>query len=175
MQYFFQTRWVTLQVIFISFFFLSSVYAQKNAFEVFQNPPDEAKPRAYWLWAHGNFDYTRIKEELRAFKEKGIGGLDIFDMGVADAYDIIPAGNPFMGDQMLDGIQFALEEAKKLDLKMGLSVSNGWNAGGVWTPPEEKIMRLLFWKDTLKGPVNLSEIGFPEIPLSSNRLIICSK
>ena len=163
-------RWVSQKIlisitVLIGIFFSPQVVeAQAQAAEVFKNPPDEARPRAYWLWAHGNFDYTRIKEELKAFKEMGVGGLDIFDMGIADAYDIIPSGNPFMGDQMLDGIQYALSEAKKLDLKMGLSVSNGWNAGGVWTTPDEMIMRLLFWKDTVKGPITLTEIGFPMIP-----------
>ncbi|MCB0630109.1 MAG: glycosyl hydrolase [Saprospiraceae bacterium] len=132
--------------------------------DLFQNPPEAAKPRGYWIWGHGNFDYTRIKEELKAFKEMGLGGVDIFDMGIADPLGIIPAGNPFLEEEMLDGVAFAMQEAAKLDLKMGFSVSNGWNAGGRWTEPDEMIMQLLFWKDTIQGPVNLTEIGFPEIP-----------
>ncbi|PHN08158.1 glycosyl hydrolase [Flavilitoribacter nigricans] len=132
--------------------------------DIFEHPPEAAKPRGYWIWGHGNYDYSRMKEELRAFKEMGLGGVDIFDMGIADPYGIIPAGNPFMGEKMLDGIVFAVNEAKKLDLPLGFSVSNGWNAGGDWTEPDEMIMRLLFWKDTIQGPVTLSEIGFPEIP-----------
>ena len=142
----------------------SSIWAQSKLQEIFLNPPADAKPRGYWVWAHGNFDYTRITEELEAFKEMGLGGLDIYDMGLADPYGIIPPGNAFMSDQMIDGIEFALKEAERLDLAMGLSVSNGWNAGGDWTTPDEMIMRLLFWQDTLKGPVKLSEVGFPEIP-----------
>lgn len=132
--------------------------------EIFHQPPEAAKPRGYWIWAHGNYDYSRMREELRAFKEMGLGGVDIFDMGIADPYGIIPAGNPFMGDAMLDGIVFAMNEAKQLDLPLGFSVSNGWNAGGDWTEPDEMIMRLLFWQDTIRGPVQLSEIGFPDIP-----------
>lgn len=132
--------------------------------EIFQNPPEAAKPRGYWIWAHGHYDYSRMKEELKAFKEMGLGGVDIFDMGIADPYGIIPAGNPFMGEKMLDGMVFAVNEAKKLDLPLGFSVSNGWNAGGDWTEPDEMIMRLLFWKDTLQGPLRLEEIGFPDIP-----------
>jgi hypothetical protein len=140
------------------------VKGQDRLEKIFLAPPEEAKPRGYWIWAHGNFDYATISSELKAFKEMGLGGVDIFDMGITDPLDIIPPGNPFMGEEMLDGIAFAMEEAGKLGLSMGLSVSNGWNAGGDWTEPDEKIMRLLFWKDTLQGPVNLSQIGFPEIP-----------
>jgi len=138
--------------------------AQSTVEEVFTNPPNDAKPRGYWLWGHGNFDYTRIKEELQEFKAKGLGGVDIFDMGIADPYEVIPAGNPFLGERMLDGIEFAAREAKKLDLPLGFSVSNGWNAGGEWTEPDEMIMRLLFWQDTISGPQSLTEVGFPEIP-----------
>lgn len=154
--------WIGL-FLFCSFASLS-VFGQNDLINIFQNPPEAAKPRGYWIWAHGNYDYATIKQELKAFKEAGLGGADIFDMGIADPYDIIPPGNTFMGEEMLDGIAFALREAKELGLAMGLSVSNGWNAGGDWTEPDEKLMRLLFWKDTLRGPAQLSEIGFPEVP-----------
>jgi hypothetical protein len=150
---------------FASLFFSPvCVQSQTDLKEVFLHPPEDAKPRGYWIWPHGNFDYSRIKEELSEFKEKGLGGVDIYDMGIRDPYDIIPAGNAFLSDQMMDGIEFALKEAKNHGLAMGLSVSNGWNAGGDWTKPDEMIMRLLFWKDTLEGPVTLDKIGFPEIP-----------
>ena len=76
--------------------------------ETFLNPPPEARPRGYWVWAHGNFDYDRITEELEAFAGMGLGGVDIYDMGIADPFDIIPPGNPFMSDIMLDGIVFSL-------------------------------------------------------------------
>jgi hypothetical protein len=156
---------VFVYVVFSVIFFSSTMtYSQHELQEIFLNPPDDARPRGYWLWAHGNFDYATIKEELKEFKKMGLGGVDIYDMGIADPYDIIPSGNQFMSDQMIDGIEFALNKAEELGLSMGLSVSNGWNAGGDWTKPDEMIMRLLFWKDTLQGPVELSRIGFPEIP-----------
>lgn len=143
---------------------INCLYAQDNLRELFENPPEEAKPRGYWIWAHGNYDFATIESELKAFKEMGIGGVDIFDMGIADRLDLIPPGNTFMGDKMLDGIEYALNIAKELDLQMGLSVSNGWNAGGDWTPSDEKLMRLLFWSDTVEGPARLEEIGFPVVP-----------
>jgi len=138
--------------------------AQSSLREIFENPPDEARPRGYWLWAHGNFDYATMQKELKEFSEMGLGGVDIFDMGIADPLDIIPSGNTFMGDEMVDGIAYALEIAKEHNLQMGLSVSNGWNAGGDWTTADEKLMRLLFWSDTVSGPLHLKEIGFPEVP-----------
>ncbi|MDP4679838.1 MAG: glycosyl hydrolase, partial [Cyclobacteriaceae bacterium] len=157
-------KFIFLVLLFVVFQPRLALTQSKSSADIFNNPPESAKPRGYWVWGHGNYDYTRIKEELKAFKEMGLGCVDIFDMGIADAYDIIPSGNPFMEDEMLDGISFALSEAKKLELRLGLSVSNGWNAGGKWTEPDEKIMQLLFWKDTIKGPKSISEIGFPVLP-----------
>ena len=116
-----------ISILFVCACFFSMpalVKAQTDLEEMFLNPPQDAKPRGYWIWPHGNFDYSRITEELREFKEKGLGGVDIYDMGISDPYDIIPPGNAFLSDQMMDGIEFALAEADKLNLAMGLSVSN---------------------------------------------------
>jgi hypothetical protein len=150
----------------VTIFMIGTVCAQKTANDIFNNPPQSAKPRGYWIWGHGIYDYSRITEELDAFKNMGLGGVDIFDMGIADPYDIIPAGPAFFSNEMLDGITFAITEAKKRGLSMGLSVSNGWNAGGDWTADDEMLMRLLVWMDTITGPANISEIGFPEVPVT---------
>lgn len=141
------------------------VFSQTALKDVFINPPHDAKPRGYWVWGQGNYDYTRIGEELKAFSEMGLGGVDIFDMGISDPLNMIPDGPLFMRREQLDGIGYAMREAKKLGLSMGLSVSNGWNAGGEWTTPDEMIMQLLFFKDTIQGPVSLSKTGFPVIPM----------
>ncbi len=152
--------------IFLIFLSVSYIVRGQTSMEkVFLDPPESAKPRGYWIWSHGNFDYATIREELQEFKAKGLGGVDIFDFGVSDRLDIIPAGPSFLSDEQLDGIAFALREAKKLDLSIGFSVSNGWNAGGDWTTPDEMSMQLLIWQDTLEGPVDLRAVGFPDIPM----------
>lgn len=156
-----------IRFFLFSYFIIStsfSLIAQSNLKTVFRNPPQEALPRTYWIWPHGNFDYTRIDEDLKAFKDVGLGGFDVFDFGVKDPYHIIPTGPKFLSDEQMDGICYALKRAKELDLKMGMSVSNGWNAGGEWTPVDERAMNLLFWKDTVEGPIQISKIGFPKIP-----------
>jgi hypothetical protein len=132
---------------------------------VFANPPDEARPRGYWVWPHGNFDYSVIRHELAEFRSKGLGGVDIFDLGVEDRKDVIPPGPGFMSPEQVDGIAFALEEAKRLGLKMGLIVSSSWNAGGTWTPPELAMMNLVAWREEVTGPTRVDRVlPFPELP-----------
>ena len=132
---------------------------------IFLKPPEEAKPRGYWVWPHGNFDYSTLRSELQEFKAKGLGGVDIFDLGVRDPRDVIPPGPGFMSPEQVDGIAFALEEAKRLGLKMGLIVASSWNAGGTWTPPEHAMMNLVSWSETNTGPLRYERVlPFPEVP-----------
>jgi hypothetical protein len=162
-----------LSLFFISIVFnfvCNNVNAQESLKSTFLSPPDEAKPRAYWLWGQGNYDYTQIARDLKSYKEMGYGGVDIFDLGIADPYNVVPSGPAFMSNEQLDGVVYALSEAKKLGLKMGMSVSNGWNAGGDWTTNDEMSMNLIFRKDTIQGPLKISEIRFPDIPRNFKKI-----
>ncbi len=40
----------------------------------FHQPPQEAKPSAYWLWLNGYANRDYFDTELRAFAEQGVGG-----------------------------------------------------------------------------------------------------
>src|SRR5690606_3154860 len=90
--------------------------------EGFANPSGTARAKVYWWWLNGYTDTLRLREELRAMKEAGIGGADIFEIGVPPASDpngTIPAGPAFMSPASLAAIKFALSEAKELGLEMG--------------------------------------------------------
>ncbi len=158
-------RWLIAGIL------LASIAVRAAAWEAlrqtFRDPPEEAKPRGYWIWPHGHFDYSAIRRELADFSAKGLGGVDIFDLGVQDRLKVIPPGPGFMSVEQVDGIAFALEEAKRLGLKMGLIVSSSWNAGGTWTPPELAMMNLVAWRETNAGPMRYERaLPFPELPES---------
>lgn len=107
--------------------------------EGFENPSGTALPKVYWWWLNGYTDSTRIKAELLAMKEAGIGGVDIFEIGILPASDpehMIPAGPAFMGDSSVQAIKLAVEEAGKLGMEVGLGLASSWNAGGNWVKPE---------------------------------------
>jgi hypothetical protein len=140
--------------------------------EGFQNPPVEARAKVYWWWLNGYVDSVRLKTELRAIKQAGLGGVDIFEIGLRQASDekgIIPAGPPFMGDESLKMIKIALDEAKKLDLEVGLGVASSWNAGGTWVEPKHASKTLYASKTVAKGGRALNmKLPFPEITPDRN-------
>src|SRR5687768_1150699 len=105
----------------------------------FGEPPDSARPKAYWWWLNGNVNPARLKQELVAMKAVGIVGVDIFDIGgpeVPNPDNMIPGGPAFMSEESLQYLKFAIEEAGNLGFEVNLSLSSSWNAGGNWTKPE---------------------------------------
>src|SRR5690606_20068698 len=91
--------------------------------EGFANPVGTARPKVYWWWLNGFIDRARIKEELHAIKDAGLGGVDIFEIGFRPD-GVVPAGPAFMSDSSLADIAFAIQEAGKLDLEVGLNLSS---------------------------------------------------
>lgn len=138
----------------------------------FINPPPSARPKVYWWWLNGNVNPVRLKEELIAMKNAGIAGVDIFDIGgpeVPNPDNMIPAGPAFMGEESLQSIKSAIDEAGKLGLEVNLSVSSSWNAGGSWTKPENAAKTLYFSKTIITGPERQkTHLAFPEITPDKN-------
>jgi hypothetical protein len=132
--------------------------------EGFKNPPMQARPRAYWAWINGNVNLPRLTYELEEYKDKGFAGVDIFDIGAEDPNKVVPEGNKFLGKESVDAIVYALNEAKRLGIELGLIASSSWNAGGDWVNPEYAAMLLYKSEVVAEGPSEFSGIlPFPVV------------
>lgn len=132
----------------------------------FKNPPVEARPRALWPWLNGNASLGQITFEMEEAKRKGMGGFDIWDIGVlVDPDNVIPAGPAFLSDKSLHAINHAIREGDRLGLEIGLTFASSWNAGGNWVTPEYGAMGLFRSDTVVTGPrVFSGTIPFPTIP-----------
>jgi hypothetical protein len=137
----------------------------------FINPPVEARPRALWDWVDGNFQLEEITNEMEEAARMGMGGFDIWDVrSVVDEDSIMPAGPPFMGDESVEAICHAINEAERLGLDLGLIVASGWNAGGAWTLPEHQTMGLFSSATHVTGPGTVNAmLDFPELPAMAGK------
>ncbi|GAB3908563.1 hypothetical protein GCM10028803_44420 [Larkinella knui] len=135
--------------------------------EGFKNPPTQARPKVYWWWLNGNVDTVRLKEELNAMKTAGIGGVDIFEIGVPpynNPNDMVKAGPAFMGTESLKAIEIAIREATRLKLEVGLNLASSWNAGGSWITPQHAAKSIYVSKTTVDGATQKPiRLFFPEI------------
>ncbi len=132
----------------------------------FQNPGNEARPRAYWNWLNGAVTHSALTRDLEEAKAKGLGGLEMWDTEAMRNQDgFVPAGPPFMGPESVAAMHHAMKEAKRLGLDLGLITSSGWNAGGPWVSPEMASKNLFVATEVVTGPAQISrKLAFPEVP-----------
>jgi hypothetical protein len=136
----------------------------------FREPPLSARPAVYWAWINGLTDQGQLTRELEELKDKGIGGVYIFDVGAQDPQKIVSAGPAFMGPESLKAIGHSVREATRLGLEVGLITSSSWNCGGPWIPPKYASMGLYHNQLTVKGPTRLTEaLPLPALPKAAPR------
>jgi pimeloyl-ACP methyl ester carboxylesterase len=127
---------------------------------LFQEPPIEARPGAFWDWMNGNVDLDRMTYELEEMKAKGMSGVEIWDIGVISPIPEapIPAGPAFLGPESLKAINHAIEQADRLGLHLGIVASSSWNAGGGWVQPRDAMKGFYHSEITVTGPSKLSQV-----------------
>ena len=67
---------------------------QQDLTQGFQNPPNSAKPRVYWMWVMSLANQDGITMDLEEMAAKGIGGVMIFDLSGSPGP--MPQGPAFM-------------------------------------------------------------------------------
>jgi len=73
-------------------------------------------------------------------KRQGIGGALVFHAGEGET----PWRTEFMSAAWRDHFKFAVTEAARRKIVIGLNLCAGWNAGGPWVQPEEAVQTLGF-------------------------------
>jgi hypothetical protein len=118
----------------------------------FLNPPESAKPWVFWYWMHAAVSKAGITVDLEAMKEVGIGGAYL--MPIKDTSSAIPFQPTVrqLTPEWWDMVKFAMQEAKRLNLKLAMHVSDGFAlAGGPWITPELSMQKLVWTKTYIKA------------------------
>ncbi len=142
-------------LVAIGFLAAAGALAQGPASDLergFQNPPDSARPRAWWHWMNGNVTKEGITADLEWMKRVGIAGMQMFDgdMGVPQ----------FTGKRLVwmtpdwkDAFRHAAAEADRLGLEMSMAASGGWSeTAGPWVKPAEAMKKVVWSETAVEGP-----------------------
>ncbi|MEJ5995000.1 glycosyl hydrolase [Pedobacter sp. Du54] len=144
-----------LLLLTLSFCFARISYAQQA---------DSAKPWVFWYWVQAGISKAGITADLEAMKENGIGGAYLMTIkGEKSSNPPLyqPASNQ-LTPQWWDMVKFAFSEAKRLDLKLGMHISDGFAlAGGPWITPALSMQKVVSSKLTLKGGIK-GKITLPQ-------------
>lgn len=122
----------------------------------FQNPPDSARPRTWWHWTNGNVTESGITKDLEWMKRVGIGGFELADVSAGGGQEVEPKIH-FGTEEWYHAVRHSAEEAKRLNLEMGIFSCAGWSeAGGPWVT-QPMAMKKLVWSETIvDGPKHFS-------------------
>lgn len=102
----------------------------------FANPPDDSRIMMRWWWFGPAATKAEITRELEQMKAAGIGGVEIANL-YALALDDPTTGfrnTPFLSPEHLDTLRFAAEEARRLGLRVDVTLGSGWPLGGPHIP-----------------------------------------
>jgi len=100
----------------------------------FADPPDEARPRAWWHWMDGNVDPEGVRLDLEWLHAAGVRGVQMFDGGMGTPL-VVPEKVAFGSPQWQRALRLARETAR--DLGLARVLVNGVDCGIVWTAPFE--------------------------------------
>jgi hypothetical protein len=139
----------------------------------FHAPSDEYRPFVWWHWMGSNFSKEGIRKDLEAMKEAGIGGATIFNLASAVQETHAPTGNNPWPEQTYrspaywEALRFAVSEAKRLGLKLGLHNSPGYaTSGGPWITEEQGMQTLVTSRKELVGNQRVRVLlEKPELPI----------
>lgn len=135
----------------------SAVQARQDPDEaVFKKPAaNQYKPLTWWHWINGNVTKDGIRKDLVDMKEKGIGGVQLFD-----THMYLPAGPVRYGTRdWYDHVRFAMALCDSLGLEFYMVNSPGWSgSGGPWVRLEQSMKKLVF----TEVPANDAETIVPE-------------
>jgi len=97
----------------------------------FLNPPDDARIMVRWWWFGPAATKPELTRELEQMKTAGIGGVEIANLYPL-ALDDPKSGfrnTPFLSDEHLETLRFAAQEARRLGLRVDMTLCSGWPFG----------------------------------------------
>ncbi|MBO9618833.1 MAG: glycosyl transferase family 2 [Niabella sp.] len=134
-------------------------------FRSFAMPPETARASCYWWWFNGLVDEEGIRRDLEAFKAKGMGGVLLVNSADGLGGARIPQGAKFLSEEWKALYRFAMKEARRLNIEVGINLSSGWCMGGPWIKPGNAGRWYLQSTFELKGPQHFNGT----LPLPGNR------
>ena len=114
-----------------------------------------------WWWFGPAITKPEIQRELEQMKAAGIGGVEIATLYPL-ALDDPQTGFrnlPYLSDEYIDHLRFAAAEARRLGLRMDVTLGSGWPFGGPHIPLTQAAGEMRV--ETVTIPANARSIATP--------------
>jgi hypothetical protein len=130
----------------------------------FLEPPEAARPWAFWYWMNAAVSPAAVSADLEAMKEAGLGGAYLMPIrGATDPPQWEPPVEQ-LTPEWWDAVLHAFREADRLGLRIAMHASDGFAlAGGPWITPELSMQRVV-WNETHVEGGRRFEESLPQPP-----------
>jgi len=118
----------------------------------FKTPPNSAKVHTWWHWINGNISKEGITKDLESMKQQGISQATILNVGSWIQMDLVDTPSKFNSEEWFEMFKWALQEANRLGITIGVHNCDGWStSGGPWITPEKSMKQYVWTKTTIEG------------------------
>jgi hypothetical protein len=164
---------VILILLFSGFGQLPRSWAQQDESlplleKAFAKPPDDCRIMMRWWWFGPAVTKPELQRELEQMKAEGIGGVEIatlyplaLDDPKRNEQETDFHNQKFLSDEHLDAIRFAANVARKLGLRVDITLGSGWPFGGPHIPVTQAAGQLRV--ETIPVPAGEDSIPVPDI------------
>ena len=120
--------------------------------ERFRTPPREAGVHVWWHWLDGAITREGISKDLEVMKAQGVTEATILNVGLFEGRDFGVPRVLFASPEWFAMYRWALAEAARLGLTIGVHNCDGWSSsGGPWITPELSMKQLAWTKALVSG------------------------
>ena len=120
--------------------------------EAFQHPPREVGVHVWWHWLDGAITREGITRDLEVMKAQGVSEATILNVGLFDGRDFGVPRVTFASPEWFAMYRWALDEAARLGLTIGVHNCDGWSSsGGPWITPELSMKQFTWTKTLVQG------------------------
>ena len=121
-------------------------------FDLFQNPPDSAKPFVRWWWNGNKLTAREILRELDVMREAGIGGVEINPIAFPGGDDLGIPSMKWLSPEWIEMVKVALKGAEERNMTCDIIVGSGWPFGAEFLTGDERSQLLTLTAQKVKGP-----------------------
>lgn len=132
----------------------------------FLTPPDGTKSSCYWWWFNGLVDKEGITRDLEEYRAKGMGEVLLVNSAGGLGGVPFPQGAKLFSEEWKELYRYAMKEAKRLNIGVGINLCSGWCMGGPWIKPENSGRWYFQSELSVSGPQKFSD----KLPLPGNRV-----
>jgi hypothetical protein len=149
----------------------------ENLRKNFVNPPNDARPMVRWWWFGTAVVKPEILTELQQMKADGIQGAELA-FEYPEVLDDPAKGLknlPFLSPEMLDDVNYAQSEGRKLGLRIDVTLCSGWPYGGPHITLEEASTALHTFEVPVPANATTAQIPGGAAPAANPRGLVWSE